>query len=483
MNDARIPDKRTHPTGVGHSGDASPSHEVAFRRRDLLRCLGAGLAVGCVGLSPSAIAAEAAVADAAAVPSARAKPPGVGDPLKITRVRPILTAPQSRVRLVVVKVETREPGLYGLGCATFNQRPLAVKAAVEEYLDPFCRGRDANNIEDLWQTAYTSSYWRNGPVLNNALSGLDQALWDIQGKRAGLPVYQLLGGKCRFAVDCYAHASGREIPQVVEAVQRLMAEGYRHVRIQLGPYGSPHLSGKGDFEAAGFGLPVEGHMEPGPYVRAVPRMFAAVREACGEAVQLLHDIHERIPPIDAIRLCKALEPYHPFFIEDPFSPEDIGWFRHLRQQTAVPLAMGELFNNPHEWTGLITERLIDFIRVHLSQIGGLTPARKLAALAEAFGVRSAWHGPLDVSPIGHAANAHLDLAIWNFGIQEAVRFNEAMREVFPGAPTMKNGFMHVNEAPGWGVDLDEDAAKRFPLPETPGYWEPVRRNDGTSVRP
>jgi mannonate dehydratase len=443
-------------------------------RRQVIQMLGLGGFAAMASRPHNLSAAEA---------SATPAPTRGEGPLKITRVRPILTAPQSRVRLVVVKVETSEPGLYGLGCATFNQRPLAVKTAVEEYLDPFCRGRDANNIEDLWQTAYTSSYWRNGPVLNNALSGLDQALWDIKGKRAGMPVYQLLGGKARFAVDCYAHASGRDIPQVIENVQRLMADGYRHIRIQLGAYGSPQLSGKGDFQEAGFGLPVESHMDPGPYLRTVPRMFEAVREKCGEEIHLLHDIHERVAPIDAIRLCKDVEPYRPYFMEDPFSPEDVGWFRILRQHCAVPLAMGELFNNPHEWIGLISERLIDFIRVHLSQIGGMTPARKLAALSETFGVRSAWHGPLDVSPVGHAANAHLDLAIWNFGVQEAVRFNDAMREVFPGAPYMKNGYMHVNEGPGWGVDLNEELAGKYSLPERPGYWEPVRRGDGTAVRP
>lgn len=446
-----------------------------MNRRSMLR----GLGMAALGGAAAGPGRASRAADAGAVPAA-----GRGSaPIRITKVRPILTAPQSRVRLVVVKVETSEPGLYGLGCATFNQRPLAVKTAVEEYLDPFCRGRDPDNIEDLWQTVYTSSYWRNGPVLNNALSGLDQALWDIKGKRAGMPVYQLLGGKARFAVDCYAHASGRENAQVVENVQRLMAAGYRHVRIQLGGYGSPHLSGAADFKAAGFGLPVDTMMEAGPYLRATPKMFAAVREKCGDAVELLHDVHERVTPIQAIRLCKELEPFRPYFVEDPFSPEDIGWFKVLRPQTSVPLAMGELFNNPQEWTGLITERLIDFIRVHLSQIGGLTPARKLAALAEAFHVRSAWHGPLDVSPVGHAANAHLDLAIWNFGIQEAVMFNDAMREVFPGAPTMKNGYMHVNEAPGWGVDVNEDLARKYPLPDHPGYWEPVRRNDGTNVKP
>jgi mannonate dehydratase len=200
-------------------------------------------------------------------------------------------------------------------------------------------------------------------------------------------------------------------------------------------------------------------------------------------VELLHDIHERIPPIEAINLIKRLEPYRPFFIEDPFSPEDNGYFKLLRQQTSVPIAMGELFNNPHEWVDLITGRLIDFIRVHISQVGGLSVARKMASLAEWFNVRSAWHGPGDVSPVGHAANAHLDLAIWNFGIQEAVNFNDKTLAVFPGAPTVENGYMHVNEAPGFGVDIDEKLAATFPLPDHPGYWKPVRRSDGTAVRP
>jgi len=320
-------------------------------------------------------------------------------------------------------------------------------------------------------------------VLNNALSGVDMALWDIKGKRAGLPVYQLLGGKCRFAVDCYSHASGRDFDQLEESVQRLVERGFRYIRIQLGGYGSPHLSEGADFRSEGFGRAGDELMSAEPYVRATPTMFERIRAKFGPKLELLHDIHERIHPLDALRLLKAVEPYRPFFIEDPVAPEDIGYFKLFRQQTAVPLAMGELFNNPHEWVGLITERLIDFIRVHLSQIGGLTPARKLAILAEWFNVRTAWHGPMDVSPVGHAANAHLDLASSNFGIQESVNFNAEMQDVFPGAPTMKNGYMWVNEAPGLGVDLNETLAARFPFPEHPGYWEPVRRPDGTSVRP
>jgi mannonate dehydratase len=403
-------------------------------------------------------------------------------PLKITRVKAIATAPQ-RSRLVVVKVETSEPGLYGLGCATFNQRPRPVMVAVDEYLDPFCRGRDANDIEDIWQNAYTSSYWRNGPVLNCALSGLDMALWDIKGKRANMPVYQLLGGKCRFAVDCYGHASGNDEKQVEASVKRLMERGYRHIRIQMGGYGSPQLSSDPDFRDAGFGLRRDTQMDSLPYLKATPKMFEHVRNTCGEKVELLHDVHERIRPIEAVNLLQELERYRPFFIEDPVSPEDNGYFPMLRQKTSVPIAMGELFNSPHEWVPLITGRLIDFIRVHMSQAGGFSPCRKMATLAEWFNVRTAWHGPGDLSPVGHAANAHMDLAIHNFGIQEGPSFNDATLEVFSGCPRIEKGYMYVNEAPGWGVDIDEEKAKKYPLPAQPGYWEPVRRRDGTAVRP
>jgi mannonate dehydratase len=403
-------------------------------------------------------------------------------PVTIKKVRAIATAPQ-RSRLIVVKVETSEPGLYGLGCATFNQRPLTVINAVQEYLDPFARGRNVDDIEDIWQNAYTSSYWRNGPVLNNALSGLDMALWDIKGKRAGMPVYQLLGGKSRFAADCYAHSSGRDNKELEESVKKNMERGFRHIRIQVGGYGSPHLSTEIDFKDAGFGMPRDTNMDSLPYLKATPKAFEHIRITCGETVELLHDVHERIAPIEAVNLLKELEKYRPFFIEDPLSPEDNGYFKFLRQHTTVPIAMGELFNSPHEWVPLLTERLIDFIRVHISQTGGLTPARKIATLAEWFNVRSAWHGPGDLSPVGHACNAHLDLAIRNFGIQESLLFNDPTLEVFSGCPTYKKGYMYVNEAPGWGVDIDEEKAKKYPYPENPGYWEPVRRRDGTAVRP
>ncbi|MCL4138983.1 UNVERIFIED_CONTAM: hypothetical protein GTU68_047911, partial [Idotea baltica] len=267
----------------------------------------------------------------------------------ITKVSAIATAPQ-RSNLIVVKVETSEPGLYGLGCATFTQRAVAVVAAINSYLDDFCRGKDVDNIEDMWQSAYVSSYWRNGPVLNNALSGLDQALWDIKGKRAGMPVYQLLGGKSRFAIPCYTHASGRTPGDVIESVQKYQEQGFKHIRIQQGGYGAVGSTDQlPDFKAAGFGGESDNYMNQQYYLKSVPKMFEAVRKACGEEVELLHDIHERVAPIDAIHMIKQLEEFRPFFIEDPFSPENMKWFKKLRASTTVPLAMGELFNNINEF--------------------------------------------------------------------------------------------------------------------------------------
>jgi mannonate dehydratase len=454
-----------------------------MHRRDLLRLTSLGGAASLpllLGGSPRS-APRAAEPDKPQPAAAARKL----TPLKITDVKTILTAP-ARIRLVVVKVQTSEPGLYGLGCATFTQRARVVHTAIDRFLKPFLIGKDPAQIEDIWQSSFVSSYWRNGPVLNNAISGVDMALWDLLGKRAGMPVYQLFGGKCRKAVDTYRHASGSSIREVEQMVRRFMSEGYRHIRIQVAVPGmSTYGSGaKGKQPKPSNDRPLR--WEPGPYVRTVPRLFEHVRKQIGDDVELLHDVHERVPPILAMRLVKDLEPFRPFFVEDPFSPEDIGYFTHLRKQTTCPLAMGELFNNPHEWIGLVTNRLIDFIRIHPSQVGGLTMARKVAALCEFFAVRTAWHGPGDVSPVGHAANVHLDLSAHNFGIQEARVFTQAEQDVFPGCPTLKDGYYHANDRPGLGIDLDEKLAGKFPINDDPPFdlhWGNLRRDDGTVVKP
>jgi mannonate dehydratase len=398
-------------------------------------------------------------------------------PITITDVRTILTAP-ARSRLVIVRVDSSEPGLYGLGCATFTQRHRPVKAAVDEHLRPFLVGKEADRIEDIWQTAYQNSYWRNGPVLNNALSGVDMALWDIKAKRAGMPLYQLLGGKCREGAAVYRHADGREPKEVEDRVRALAAEGYQYVRAQLGGYGGTRVERPAP-EGAQPGV----YYDPRAYRLGVERLFDHLRSAIGFELELVHDVHERLPPIEAVGLAKALEPHKLFFLEDPLAPEDMEWFAMIRAQTATPIAMGELFNHPREWTPLIAGRLIDFVRMHLSQMGGITPARKVAALAEAFGVRLAWHGPSDVSPVGHAANLHLDLACPNFGVQEWSGFTEQEQEVFPGCPQVRGGYLYPNDAPGLGIDLDERAAAKYPCADGPDGWTVARRPDGTPARP
>lgn len=448
-------------------------NQLESNRRDVLKMLAVGSTAGLLGLfgTPEANAAIYETPNYAK---------GLA-PLKIKSVKAIATAPQGS-NLIVVKVETTEPGLYGLGCATFTQRAVAVVAAINGYMNDFCVGKDVDNIEDMWQSFYVSSYWRNGPVLNNTLSGLDEALWDIKGKRANMSVYQLLGGKSRFAIPCYGHAGGNTPEAVATSVQGFMAEGYKYVRIQQGGYGAVGASeDKGDFKAAGFASEGDSYMNERAYLKSVPKMFEMVRKVCGDDVELLHDIHERAQPIDAINLIKQLEPYRPFFIEDPFSPENMEWFKLLRESTTVPIAMGELFNNINEFKMPMVNQWFDYIRCHVSQIGGITPAMKIARLGEWFNVKTAWHGPGDVSPVGHAAHAHIDLAIWNFGIQEAVKFSDKLLSVFPGSPTMKDGYMYVNEVPGLGVDIDEKEAAKYPI-GTKSNWQ-VRKTDGTIIRP
>lgn len=444
-------------------------------RRDTLKMLSFGSSAGLLGLLGNPATAEAR--EKQGTPQ-YAK--GLA-PVKIKSVRAIATAPQSS-NLIVVKVETTEPGLYGLGCATFTQRAVAVVAAINSYLNEFCVGKDVDNIEDMWQSAYVSSYWRNGPVLNNALSGLDQALWDIKGKRANMPVYQLLGGKVRFAIPCYTHAGGNTAEATADSVKKLMEQGFKYIRIQQGGYGGVGSNvDQPDFKTAGFGYEGDAYMNVMGYLKSVPKMFEVVRKACGEEIELLHDVHERVQPMEAINMIKQVEEYRPFFIEDPFSPENMKWFAQLRQTTTVPIAMGELFNNINEFKEPMANQWFDYIRIHISQIGGITPAMKVARLGEWFNVRTAWHGPGDVSPVGHAAHAHIDLAVWNFGIQEAVAFSEKTQAVFSGCPTMNKGYMSVNEVPGLGVDINEKEAAKYPI-TTKSSWQ-VRKMDGTIIRP
>lgn len=443
---------------------------MPIRRRDLLR----GLAgAGSIALAPRFVRAEEQVERATrAMPAPRIKDISV-----------IECQPQG-VRLTVVKITTDQDGLYGYGCATFTQRADLVKPAVEKYLKPFLLGKTTDRIEDIWQSCYDSSYWRNGPVLNNAISGIDEALWDIKGRQAGMPVYQLAGGKCREAVDTYAHASGAEFEDVVANAKQYMEQGWRNVRVQVGlpgmaGYGSAH-NGTNDVKP----LHDKPLFEPAYDMRRSLKLLEICRKELGDEVELLHDMHERLTPNEAVQFCKAAEPYRMYFLEDPLSPEDLEYFRQIRQNCATPIAMGELFNSPHEWQPLIEENLIDYIRVHLSEAGGFSPSRKIAILAEQFGVKTAWHGPGDVSPVGHMANVTLDIVSYNFGIQEYTPFNERTQAIFQGCPVMKDGYLWVNENPGWGIEIDEKEAAKAPFTSSPlnGGWGEIRLRDGTVIK-
>jgi mannonate dehydratase len=401
----------------------------------------------------------------------------VSTAITIKDIKTIMTQP-ARSRLIVVKVITSEPGLYGLGCATFTQRCHAVHAAVEKHLKPLLLGRDVSRIEDIFRMSMVNGYWRNGPVLNNAISGVDQALWDIKGKQAGMPVYQLLGGKCREAAAVYTHANGRD-PQEVEArVRAYLEQGYRYVRIQMGGYG-----GRATKLAKPEGALDGAYYDAREYTRNMLRMMEHVRASVGVEVELLHDVHERLRPIEAVQFAKDVEQYKLFFLEDLLAPEDLEWFARVREQCCTPLAMGELFNHPREWQPLIAGKLIDFVRMHISQMGGITPARDVVTFANMYGIRTAWHGPGDVSPVGHAANLHLDLWAPNFGIQEWCRFNELVYEMFPGTPVVRDGYMYPNDRPGLGIDIDEELAAKHPVQERVQVWTQTRLPDGTPVRP
>jgi mannonate dehydratase len=394
--------------------------------------------------------------------------------MKITEIRVILTCPNGR-NFVLVKVFTDE-GLYGVGEGTLNGNEPVVAKAIE-HMSPLLIGMDPRNIEDIWQFVYHWPYFRGGPVYAAALGAIDLALWDLSGKISGRPVYQLLGGRCRRGAMVYRHASGRDAAEAVDQARKFIAEGAKVVRVQPGPYGG---AGTLRTEApARDGIPPVEIFEPHMYLNAVVPFIAAVRAELGDDVHLCHDVHERLTPAEAARLAKELEPYHLFFLEDCLRPENLEGFKLIRQASSTPLAMGEVFHSRSQAMPLITGQLIDYIRVAPLHVGGLTEARKIAALAEFHQVKTAFHGAHDLGVIGQAAAVHLDLAIPNFGVQEWADFHamEQICEVLPTPCRVEDGYAVPNELPGLGVDIDESAAAKYPY--RPAYMPLVRREDGT----
>jgi mannonate dehydratase len=398
--------------------------------------------------------------------------------MKIVNARVIICSPGRN--FVTLRIDTDE-GIYGLGDGTLNGRELAVASYLTDHVLPCLIGRDPFQTEDIWQYLYRGAYWRRGPVTMAAIGAVDVALWDIKGKALNTPVYTLLGGRSRDGVMVYAHAHGADIEEAIDDVARHIEMGYLAIRVQSGIPGLDSTYGvpKADlpYEPAERGLPSESRWSTEAYLRHTPKLFDKVRARFGDEVHLLHDCHHRLTPIEAARLGKELEPYHLFWMEDPVPAELQEGFKLIRQHTTTPIATGEVLNTIWDAQDLIREQWIDYLRMTLVHSGGFTHLRKIADLAALYHVRTGCHGPTDVSPVTMAAALHFDTAINNFGIQEHMPHNAETDQVFPHGYRFERGYMYPSEAPGLGVDIDEELAARFPYQRA--YLPINRKLDGT----
>jgi mannonate dehydratase len=443
-------------------------------------------------------------------------------PLKITDVKVIRTQMGGN-QLLNVKVMTSEPGLYGVGDGNHAERVSVVAANIEKFLKPMIVGRNADEIEDIWQTAFVSTYWRSAVDANNAMAAIDGALWDIAGKRANMPVYNLLGGRVRAGCRMFTGADTSSPQALEDSIRASMARGYQHFRFnglsvpesplnamnqraaataaQLLGRGAGGGGGDDDAPAGGRGgrgaAPGAaggrggggrgggvnvGRTTDAVYIDRLVKAYDHVRKTIGFEIEIGSDVHNAVTPGGALRLAKAVEPYRPFFVEDLFTVDDWEWYKRLRDESSIGIAMGETFTHRLEWLPLVEDRLMDYFRGHISAIGGLNMARKVAMLCETFGVKTAWHGPGNVSPVGHCINLHVDIASFAFGIGEGGNFSDQLRELYPGLPEIRDAVRYPNENPGLGVDINETVAARYP-PQNPGGNRGSRGFDGDPKRP
>ena len=398
--------------------------------------------------------------------------------MKIIDAKVIVTCPGRN--FVTLKITT-DQGLYGIGDATLNGRELAVASYLQDHLVPCLIGRDASQIEDIWQFFYRGAYWRRGPVGMTAIAAIDVALWDIKAKAANMPLYQLLGGRSRDGVMVYGHANGRDIAETVAEVGKYIELGYKAIRAQTGIPGLASTYGvskdKMYYEPADNDLPSENLWSTSKYLNSVPKLFETLRDTYGYEPHLLHDTHHRLTPIEAAQLGKSLEPYKLFWLEDAVPAELQESFRLFRHHTTTPIAVGEVFASIHDCQQLISEQLIDYIRTTIVHAGGITHLRRIAHLAELYHVRTGFHGATDLSPVTMGAALHFDTWVPNFGIQEYMRHTDETDEVFPHDYHFDNGYLKVGDTPGHGVDIDEAKAAKYPYKRA--YLPVNRLEDGT----
>ncbi|MEU0466269.1 D-mannonate dehydratase ManD [Amycolatopsis sp. NPDC006131] len=375
---------------------------------------------------------------------------------------------------------TTSDGVTGLGDATLNGRELAVASYLRDHVAPLLIGRDPARIEDVWQYLYRGAYWRRGPVTMTAIAAVDTALWDIKGKVAGLPVYQLLGGRSRDGVLVYSHASGSDVAELLDDVARFRDQGYQAIRAQAavpGIGGSYGVRKGVVYEPAATALPDEQPWSTEAYLDFAPTYLEAVRAEFGFGFHLLHDVHHRLTPIEAARFGKRVEDCRLFWMEDPTPAENQEAFRLIRQHTTTPVAVGENLTSIWDVQHLITEQLIDYVRTTVVHAGGITHLRRIFDLAALYQVRTGSHGATDLSPVTLAAAVHVDIAVPNFGIQEYMPHVPETGEVFRSGVTFADGMLHPSEQPGLGVEYDEKAAAKFPY--QPRYLPVARRLDGS----
>lgn len=351
---------------------------------------------------------------------------------------------------IFVKVETDEPGLYGWGEATLEYKTRSVVGAIED-ISRFVIGEDPRRIEHLYQMMYRQYFWKVGIEGMSAISGIEQALWDIKGKWLDVPVYELLGGRVRDRVRLYNHLGGGQMNAMYESSEP-QEFAKRALKVQEMGYDAIK------FMAVPRTEPVEGIRS----VRYAAKLVEAVREAVGPDMDLMVDLHARTWPAMAIQYCHALEPYGLFFFEEPCPTEDIEATAQVTRVSKIPIATGERLVTRYPFRDLLEKRACHIIQPDLSHCGGLWEARKIAAMAEAHSIAVAPHNPN--GPLALNSAVHFALATPNWVIQEAITSDVPWRnEVLDEALVVKDGYIDPPTRPGLGVEIDEEAAARYPF--------------------